>query len=80
VRWPGAVARAAGGAVPAWFAMVMATGIVSAALRLAGQPGPAVALLVVAAAGFVVVTAAVGWRAGLSRLLDQTITWDRLPG
>jgi len=48
---------------PAWFAMVMATGIVSAALRLAGWPGPAQALLGAAAACFVVIAAAVGWRA-----------------
>ena len=51
------------GADPAWFAMVMATGIASAALRLAGWPGPARLLLGAAAACLVVIAAAVGWRA-----------------
>lgn len=55
--------RLARGAEPAWFAMVMATGIVSAALRLAGWPGPARVLLAVTAACFVVIAGAVGWRA-----------------
>ena len=51
------------GADLAWFAMVMATGIVSAALWLAGWPGPARVLLGAAAACFVVIAVAVGWRA-----------------
>jgi tellurite resistance protein TehA-like permease len=43
--------------------MVMATGIVSAALHQAGWPGPAQVLLGGAAACFVVIAVAVGWRA-----------------
>ncbi len=43
--------------------MVMATGIVSGALRLAGWPGPARALLGAAAVCFTVIAVAVGWRA-----------------
>jgi hypothetical protein len=43
--------------------MVMATGIVSAALRLAGWPGPSRLLLGAAAVCLVVIAAAVGWRA-----------------
>jgi tellurite resistance protein TehA-like permease len=57
------VTRTVRGAEPAWFAMVMATGIVSAALWLAGWPGPARALLGAAVACFVVIAAVVGWRA-----------------
>ena len=48
-----AVIRLARRADPVWFAMVMATGIVSAALRQAGWPGPARSLLGAAAACFV---------------------------
>jgi tellurite resistance protein TehA-like permease len=65
VRTVGTVAQAVRRVDPVWFAMVMATGIVSAALRLAGLPGPATALLVIAGAGFVIVAAATCWRAAL---------------
>jgi tellurite resistance protein TehA-like permease len=65
VRAVGTIARAVRRVDPVWFAMVMATGIVSAALRPAGPPGPATALLVIAGAGFVIVAAATGWRAAL---------------
>jgi tellurite resistance protein TehA-like permease len=76
VRGAGTVTQAVRGAEPAWFAMVMATGIVSAALRQAGWPGPARVLRGGAAACFVVIAAAVGWRAvrhpaGLAAQLGQ---------
>lgn len=61
----GAIARAARGVDPVCFAMVMATGIVSAALRQAGLPGPSAVLLAVAAAAFVILTAASCWRAAV---------------
>jgi tellurite resistance protein TehA-like permease len=59
----GALARAVRGAAPGSFSMVMATGIVSAALRLAGQPVPADVVLAMAAAEFVVLAVMTGWRA-----------------
>lgn len=62
-RGAGAVSQGARRAEPAWFAMVMATGIVSAALRQDGWPGPAQVLLAGAAACFAVIAVAVGWRA-----------------
>jgi tellurite resistance protein TehA-like permease len=76
VRRAGTVTRAVRRAEPAWFAMVMATGIVSAALRQADWPGPARVLLGGAAACFVVIAVAVGWRAvrhpaGLAAELGQ---------
>jgi hypothetical protein len=49
--------------------MVMATGIVSAPLHQAGWPGPAQVLLGGAAACFVVIVAAVGWR-------GRFVLWD----
>ena len=58
-----AIARGARGVDPVCFAMVMATGIVSAALRQAGLPGPSAVLLAVAAAAFVILAAASCWRA-----------------
>jgi tellurite resistance protein TehA-like permease len=48
---------------PGCFAFVMATGIVSAALRLAGQAAAAGWLLALAAGGFAVLAAASCWRA-----------------
>jgi tellurite resistance protein TehA-like permease len=56
----GQVVRAAN---PGSFTFVMATGIVSAALRLAGHATAANWLLVVAAAGFAALVATSGWRA-----------------
>lgn len=70
------LARAVRRAGPACFPVVMATGIVSAALRQAGQPSLSAALLVIAVAVFVILLAgsavrAVAFpaslRAGLSR-------------
>jgi tellurite resistance protein TehA-like permease len=52
------LARAVRRAGPACFPMVMATGIVSVALRQAGQPSWSAALLVIAAAAFVILLAA----------------------
>ena len=43
--------------------MVMATGIVSAALRLAGRPRLSAVLLAIAVGGFAVLAAASAWRA-----------------
>jgi tellurite resistance protein TehA-like permease len=57
------LARAVHGADPSAFAMVMATGIVSVALRQAGSPPLSAALLWVASAAFVVLVAAFLWRA-----------------
>jgi tellurite resistance protein TehA-like permease len=57
--WP---IRAVRDADPRCFAMVMATGIVSVALRLAGQPDLSAALLWVAAAAFAVLVMASAWR------------------
>ncbi len=55
--------------------MVMATGIVSDALRLAGLPVPADVLLVVAGAGFAVLLGATCWRAAvLSSALRADLT------
>jgi len=82
VRRPGAAARAAGGAVPAWFAGVMATGIVSAALRLDGLPGPGLVLLAVGAGSRRPPGRADSRYAQrrFPEIRDQAITWDRLPG
>ena len=57
-RYKGCVAAVIRGADPRCFAMVMATGIVSVALRLAGSLGLSAALLWVAAAAFVVLVVA----------------------
>jgi hypothetical protein len=51
------------GTHPGSFAVVMATGIVSAALRDVNRPHASDALLVIAAAGFVVLTASSALRA-----------------
>jgi tellurite resistance protein TehA-like permease len=59
----GALAGPAGQVVPGSFAMVMATGIVAAALRLDRAALAADVLLVLAAAAFVLLAAAIGWRA-----------------
>ncbi len=56
------LAPAVRGADPRAFAMVMATGIVSVALRQAGSPRLSAALLWVASAAFVVLVAASVWR------------------
>jgi tellurite resistance protein TehA-like permease len=75
--------RAAGRAGPAWFAMVMATGIVSMALRQVGQLPWSAALLVIAVAVFVILSGASAvravafpaiLRADLGRA-DQAFTW-----
>lgn len=47
---------------PGYFALVMATGICSTALREVGQPTASAVLLVVAVGGFVVLSVAYGWR------------------
>ena len=60
---PAGLAQAVRGADPRAFAMVMATGIVSVALRQAGSPVLSSALLWVASAAFVVLAAASVWRA-----------------
>ncbi len=60
---PGPLAQAVRDADPRAFAMVMATGIVSVALRQAGSPHLSAALLWVASAAFVVLAAASLWRA-----------------
>ncbi|HEY6295120.1 MAG TPA: tellurite resistance/C4-dicarboxylate transporter family protein [Streptosporangiaceae bacterium] len=57
------LAPAVRGADPRAFAMVMATGIVSVALRQAGSPGLSAALLWIASAGFVLLVVASVWRA-----------------
>jgi tellurite resistance protein TehA-like permease len=57
------LARSVRRAGPACFPVVMATGIVSAALRQAGQPSLSAALLVIAAAVFVILLAASAVRA-----------------
>lgn len=64
----GTLARAARGANPACFAMTMATGIVSAAVRQDGLPRLSVALLAVAAGSFVILAVTSCWRAGRIRL------------
>jgi tellurite resistance protein TehA-like permease len=61
----GAVTRAVRRVDPVCFALVMATGIVSAALREAGLRDLAGALLGIAVVCFVILTAASGWRAAL---------------
>jgi len=61
--WRAAARRVARRADPAWFAMVMATGIVSAALRADGLPGPAAVLLAAAAAAFAFLAAVMCWSA-----------------
>jgi tellurite resistance protein TehA-like permease len=53
------------GTHPGSFAVVMATGIVSAALRDVNRPHASAALLVIAAAGFVVLAASSAWRAAV---------------
>ncbi len=60
---PGPLAQAVRGADPRSFAMVMATGIVSVALRQAGSPLLSAALLWVASAAFIVLVVASLWRA-----------------
>jgi tellurite resistance protein TehA-like permease len=62
-RLAGPAARAARHVAPGSFSMVMATGIVAAALRQDGQPLAGGVVLAIAAAGFVVLAAATGWRA-----------------
>jgi tellurite resistance protein TehA-like permease len=47
---------------PGYFALVMATGICSTALRDVGRPTASAILLAVAVAGFAVLSAALGWR------------------
>jgi tellurite resistance protein TehA-like permease len=59
--WP---IQAVRGADPRCFAMVMATGIVSVALRLAGRPGLSAALLWTGVAAFAVLVVASAWRIG----------------
>jgi tellurite resistance protein TehA-like permease len=59
----GVIAQAARATGPASFAMVMATGIVSAGMRQVGQAQLAGALLAVALAGFAVLIAVSAWRA-----------------
>jgi len=61
------LAPAVRGADPRAFAMVMATGIVSVALRQAGSPSLSAALLLVASAAFVVLLGASVWRAAAFR-------------
>jgi tellurite resistance protein TehA-like permease len=56
-------ARVLRGVHPGWFAMVMATGIVSVALLQAGSPPLSVALLWLAAPAFAVLTVLSAWRA-----------------
>lgn len=65
MRIVGAVTRAVRRVGPVWFAMVMATGIVSAALRQAGLRDLAGALLAVTVACFVILAAASCCRAAL---------------
>jgi tellurite resistance protein TehA-like permease len=60
---PGPLAQAVRGSDPRAFAMVMATGIVSVALRQAGSPPLSAALLWVASAAFIVLVIASVWRA-----------------
>jgi tellurite resistance protein TehA-like permease len=74
------VVRVVRGADPRCFAMVMATGIVSVALRLAGSPGPSVALLWVAVAAFAVLVVASARRVAAfgPRVRDELSRPDRL--
>jgi tellurite resistance protein TehA-like permease len=60
---PGPLAQAVRGCDPRAFAMVMASGIVSVALRQAGSPPLSAALLWIASAGFVVLVIGSVWRA-----------------
>jgi tellurite resistance protein TehA-like permease len=64
---------------PGYFALVMATGICSTALRDVGQPAGSAALLVVAMLGFVVLCGALGWRLVRfpGRVLDDLGAPDR---
>jgi tellurite resistance protein TehA-like permease len=62
-RLAGAAAAAASRVGPGSFSMVMATGIVAAALRQDGLRPAGGVVLAIAAAGFVVLAAAAGWRA-----------------
>jgi tellurite resistance protein TehA-like permease len=69
------LARAARAVTPGSFSMVMATGIVSAALRLDGYPVSADVLLAVAGAGFVLLAGVTCWRAArLPMLLRADLT------
>jgi tellurite resistance protein TehA-like permease len=61
----GGVTRAVRGVDPVCFAMVMATGIVSAALRQVGLPVPSAVLLAIAAAVFVILVVTSCWRAAV---------------
>jgi tellurite resistance protein TehA-like permease len=58
----GRVERAVEGLTPGYFALVMASGIISAGMDLEGFVGLSVALLVVCAVGFVVLVALTTWR------------------
>lgn len=73
MRAGGTLARTGRAAEPGWFAVVMGTGIVSAALRLAGSPHLSGVLLAIAAATFLVLLAASAWRAAAfpARLRDD---------
>ena len=70
IRWRARFGRAAGGQVSAWVrdlapgscALVMATGIVAAGLRLEGWTDVAVVLVAFAVAAFVVLVVATAWR------------------
>jgi tellurite resistance protein TehA-like permease len=74
-RLGGALAGAARQTVPGSFSMVMATGIVAAALRQDGVPLAADGVLAVAAAAFAVLVAASGWRyAALPRAVRADLT------
>jgi hypothetical protein len=55
--------RAVRGAHPGCFALVMSTGIVSAALRQAGSPRSSAVLLAIAAGSFSALAVASAWRA-----------------
>lgn len=55
--------RAVRGAHPGCFALVMSTGIVSAALRQAGSPRSPAVLLAIAAGGFSALAVASSWHA-----------------
>jgi tellurite resistance protein TehA-like permease len=74
--------RAVRDADPRCFAMVMATGIVSVALRLTGHPDLSVALLWVAAVAFAVLVVASVWRiaAFASQVRGELTRPDRLFG
>ena len=59
---PAAIRATVQGLPPAYFALVMATGIVSIDLRTAHHPGPSAALLWVCAASYVVLLGLTAWR------------------